>query len=268
MTSLTRGPLPPSVYWRRRLVVLSLALVVALGVGRLVSGGSDGSEADRASTVAADASTPAPTPTQPGTGTGTETGTETGTVLPSTGPAPGQAAGGTTGEADPKQGKRGKKAAPPEPVLTEPEGRCDSADVAVTPEVPEAVAGRHVEVVLNLRTVLSPACTWRVSPSNLTLNITSGSDDIWSTRECPRALPAEDVVIRNNATTAVSVTWRRAARMDDECSRIVEWAMPGYYHATAAALGGEPSDVQFRLEPPSGPSASGGAGGADKPKRR
>ena len=43
--------------------------------------------------------------------------------------------------------------------------------------------------------------------------------------------------------------------MDDDCARITEWAMPGYYHATAAAPGGEPSDVQFEPTPPVAPPA-------------
>src|SRR5689334_10240668 len=31
-----RGPLPPGVYWRRRLAVLSVALVVFLGIGKIL----------------------------------------------------------------------------------------------------------------------------------------------------------------------------------------------------------------------------------------
>ena len=31
---------------------------------------------------------------------------------------------------------------------------------------------------------------------------------------------------------------------------LTDWAMPGWYHVEAAALGGEPSDVQFQLTAP------------------
>ena len=39
-------------------------------------------------------------------------------------------------------------------------------------------------------------------------------------------------------------------RSDDDCSRLTEWALPGWYHVAAAALAGEPSDLQFELERP------------------
>src|SRR5690349_18138280 len=65
----TRGPLPPGVYWRRRLAVLSIALVVFLGVGKVLDLGSDGSSdgvAEKAGAPAvtsptATVSVPAPT---------------------------------------------------------------------------------------------------------------------------------------------------------------------------------------------------------------
>lgn len=253
MTSLTRGPLPASVYWRRRLAVLSVALVLVLGTGRVLDGGSDASDPDRATPVAARHSalpTPGASPTEDGA-----------TAVPVAPPAgTGESRGNGKGKGQQEPGQ----ATSTEPVLAAPQGRCESSDVAVTPEVTEAVAGRDVEVVLNLRTVVSPACTWRVSPANVTLKITSGRDGIWSTRECPRALPREDVVVRNNVTTSVGVTWRDAARMDEGCTRITEWALPGYYHATVAALGGEPSDVQFELEAPKAAKSTP----TGKPRRR
>ncbi len=45
------------------------------------------------------------------------------------------------------------------------------------------------------------------------------------------------------------VVWN-GKRSDDECSRLTDWALPGWYHVAAAALAGEPSDAQFELEQP------------------
>lgn len=260
MTTLTRGPLPPAVYWRRRLVVLSVALVLVLGIARLLGGGSDGSDGDgKAAPAAADAS-----PTQ----TVTVSPSATAGALPTGDATPDASATAQAGEEAGQQGLgdnggKGGKGTSTEPVLAPPVGRCDGADVAVTPEVSKAVAGRDVTVVLNVRTVTTPACTWRVSRANVALSITSGRDAIWSTRECGKVLPGEDVVVRNNVTTAVPITWN-AARMNDSCSRITEWALPGFYHATAAALGGEPSDVQFELKAPVAATVTKTA----EPKRR
>ncbi|MDN4171792.1 hypothetical protein QWY28_02440 [Nocardioides sp. SOB77] len=255
MTTLTRGPLPAAVYWRRRLVLLSVALVLVLGIGKVLGSGSDGSDPDRAAPAAADAS---PTATVTLTPSADALGEELpgATVPPATTTTAGAAGAGKG------TGKPGQPTTT-EPVLAAPVGRCEGTDVAVTPEVSKAVAGRDVTVVLNVRTITTPACTWRVNRSNVTLSITSGRDGIWSTRECGKALPGDDIVVRNNVTTAVPITWN-AARMDDDCARITEWAMPGYYHATAAALGGEPSDVQFELTAPVAATVTKTA----EPKRR
>jgi len=226
MPALTRGPLPARVYWVRRMLVLGTAVLLVVGLARLLSGGSDASSGggDEAAQVAAAVTTSA-VPSE------TTTPSVTVTVPAPTG-RPGKRASGT-----------------PTPVLAEPSGPCADEDVAVTPDVPDAVAGRDVQIVLHLRTMSTPACTWQVSPGTLAVKITSGHDAIWSSRDCPKALPTQPVVVRQAATTDVAVTWS-SRRSDETCSRLTEWAMPGFYHVTAAALGGEPSDVQFELATP------------------
>ena len=137
-------------------------------------------------------------------------------------------------------------------MLAEPDGPCSDRDITVSPEVKDAVAGRDVTIRLHLRTLESEACTWKVSPRTLTLKITSGHDDIWSTRQCPRAVPTQEVVVRRDTSTSLDVTWHDAKRSDDSCSPRTEWALPGYYHVEVAALAGEPADEQFELKAPHG----------------
>src|SRR6478672_612600 len=219
MTSLTRGPLPARVYWTRRILVLGTALLLVLAIARVLSGGSDASSAPgEATPVAAD-----PTPTAP---------TTTPTVTP------------TRSQQQPGQGKTSQA-----PVLAQPDGPCSGEDIAVQPDVRKPVAGQDVSIVLQLRTLSADACTWRVSHDSLTLKISSGKDEIWSSRECPRAIPRSTVVVRKAVSTSVEVIWN-SRRSDDRCSRLTEWAMPGYYHVVAAALAGEPADVQFQLDAP------------------
>jgi hypothetical protein len=224
MPALTRGPLPPRVYWVRRLLVLGTAFALVFGIGRLLIGGSDASsDGDTAAQVAA----------------GT-TPTFSTSVTDLTTSSPLSSTPGT---------RHGSRSADPTPTLAAPEGECDGTDVAVTPKVRNAVAGRDVTIVLQLRTLESEACTWRVGRQAVTVNITSGKDQIWSSRECPRSIPVRDVVVRQAVTTNVGVTWS-SRRSDDECSKFTSWALPGWYHVTAAALGGEPSDLQFELTTP------------------
>lgn len=224
MTALTRGPLPARVYWTRRVMVIGTALLLVFGIGRVLVGGSDGSSTEGTPTAVQAAADP----------------TSDLSALPMD---------TETRKTKPKEKKtRTTKA----PVLASPEGPCADTDIAVTPSVRRSVAGESVFFVLELRTVSAAACTWRVDPDSLTVKVTSGDDDIWSSRECPRSIPTRNVVVRNAVSTKVGVRWS-GRRSDRDCTRLTEWALPGWYHVDAAALAGEPSDVQFRLEAPERP---------------
>lgn len=227
MPATTRGPLPARVYWVRRIMVLGTALLLVFAIARLLGNGSDASSGgDGAARLSADSAS-----------SSTPSGDLTITL--STSPSPTKkvrpGAPATTSAA---------------PVLAEPEGTCLGSDIAVTPKVQHAVAGRDVLVVLQLRTISTPACNWRVSPEALAVSITSGKDPIWNSRSCHRAIPRRDVVVRQDVTTNVGITWKQAKRSDADCSSRTDWASPGWYHVTAAALGGEPSDLQFELTTP------------------
>ncbi len=219
MTSMTRGPLSPAVYWRRRLFVLGLAATMVVMIAGVLRGGSDGSGGDPDDRAAQVAGTPLSSPSDD----------------PTRGP-----------------GKKRNKppATPTSTPLPAPTGACTEGDILVEPVVEQAVAGRDVLIVLELRTRVAEACTWQVSSMHVTLKVTSGSDDIWASRQCPRSVPVKDVVVRQDYTTKVGVIWN-GRRSDTGCTRMTGWALPGYYHVAAAALGGEPAaDVQFRLAAP------------------
>lgn len=226
---MTRGPLPAEVYWRRRLVVLTVALLLVVGIAKVLGGGSDGSS---------------------GQVTGAAASTETSADPTTTGPSVPEATG--------KEGRKARKAAeaqatatappppPPTPTLLEPVGECADEDIQVVPSVGAAQASVPVLITLTLRTLTNPACTWRMSPESLAVKITSGRDLIFTTTDCPSLVPPTDIVVRRDADAVATLTWK-PRRSDDECSRHTQWAQPGFYHVSVAALGGEPSSVQFEL---------------------
>lgn len=223
-----RGPLPARVYWTRRILVLGVPLLLVVVLARVLGGSSDGKDAT-------------PTATQAGASV--------------TEPAAAPTAGPTAVVEKNRAGKKGKRkreqeTVPPEPVLAEPSGPCTDSDIVATPALTTATGGADVPITVNLRTVVAEACTWQVSPQTLTLTITSGSDFIWSTRECPSAIAVQDVVVRQAVDTPVVVTWADGKRSDETCSGRTEWAYPGFYHVLAASLGGEGTDVQFELVAP------------------
>jgi hypothetical protein len=59
--------------------------------------------------------------------------------------------------------------------------------------------------------------------------------------------------VRKHHRTEVDLVWN-GQRSDSTCSRTTLWAQPGFYHAEAAALGSEPTDVQFELRPAVAPT--------------
>jgi len=232
------------VYWRRRLVLI-VALVVVVTVVLQLFGGGDGESAEPKASAALSAAETTPQ---------------------AAASASGPTAGPTSEPSRPtRPKKRTRPVRPIEPVLAEPSGPCVDSDVAVTPEVGPAVAGRDTDVVLSLRTLTAEACTWTVSPRTLSVKITSGNDDIWFSQHCPAAIPAQEVTVRRAVSTPITLEWN-ARRSDEDCSARAGWAMPGFYHVTAAALGGEPDDVQFELAAPSGTATSGRAQAPARPR--
>jgi hypothetical protein len=161
-------------------------------------------------------------------------------------------AGRTDAEKSKKSKKNSADAKPrkTKTPLPEPTGPCPVSDIVATPKIKgTAYAGNPVTFRIKLTTLETPACTWRVTPATLALKLVSGSDRIWSSQDCPRAIPEADVVVRQEKAAKVDVTWR-GQRSDSTCSRTTSWAQPGWYHVQSAAFGAEPSDVQFELQTP------------------
>lgn len=222
--------------------MLSVAVLLVLGFGRVLSWSSDasGGDEDKATQAAAD-TTPSAAETSKKADKKECKGKD-------------RFRGGdkANGKRKACQGTTSEPPPPPTPTPTppaEPSGPCPEADLWVTPSVPDPVAGRDVTIVLNLQTGTTEACTWRVSSETVTLNIYAGADDVWASRECPAAIPAQDVVVRREAATPVSVIWD-SKRSDEYCTGRTAWALPGLYGLEAAAFGGEGTDVAFELRAP------------------
>jgi hypothetical protein len=223
MTGTTPRRLPARVYWVRRLMVLGIAALLVVGIAKMLGGSSDGSSGDdTAQNVAARSQhTQGPVASSPATGDSATSGKH-----------------------------HGKQADDPVTPVVMPSGPCAASDVAITPSVPEPVAGRDISLVLDISSLETPACTWTISGKTLALKITSGNDLIWTTTECARAIPQQDLVLRQAQPTRVKLTWD-ARRSEPGCPVRTAWALPGTYHLHVAALAGQPQDVTFLLTTPS-----------------
>lgn len=232
--SAPRGPLPPSVYWRRRVFVLGVAFALVFIIARWLTAGSDGSSGDAGAAE------------QAGSGVSATQTVTAGAEGEGTKGADGKTDGTPTGPVGPTT-----PTAPATPTLAAPEGTCAASDVIVTPSVAEgAVAGRDVPLRLSLQTRTSEACTWEVAPSSLTVRIAQGGTSVWTTRQCPRAVTRQSVVVRRQVATVVQLTWKEARESTDGCTDRGDWVGPGEFSIAAAALGGEPAEAEFRLGKP------------------
>ena len=211
-----RGPLPARVYWVRRLLLLLLALLLVVGIQRLLSYDGD-AQADPA-IAASVAGAPFELPTL---------------ALPSTSP-----------EMLIKSQRRKVKLPPPE-------GTCDPGDVVVTPVIQAANVGSPVQVILEVTTVESPACTFEVSGESVAVNIsvpTGAGELLWTTQDCPAALAETTVVARQEVPGRAVAEWD-GRRSDDRCSVLTEWVLPGTYLVEAVALGGtETGEQEFEIQ--------------------
>ena len=222
-----RGPLPARVYWFRRTLVLAMVTALVVGIAQLLGAGSDGSSG--------------PTAQQASSSTSGETAAATPSTVST---ADARSRADRTGKDKKKPSK--KKTRTPLPV---PTGPCQDSDVRVRPVPENTRADDRIELTLRLSTYEATACSWQVSPDSVVLRLTSGSDRIWSSQDCPAAVPTRSVVLRRETPVELDVFWS-GRRSDPDCSGRTAWAEPGYYHLASAAMGSEPESEQFRLLPP------------------
>lgn len=241
--------MPARVYWFRRLLLVLVAGLLVIGVQRMLT--FDGASSTESPVAASMVGAPFELPTL---------------AVPS---------------ASPEMVIKSKRRAA---ALAAPEGICDPADVLVTPVVEAAHIGRPVQIILELTTTKSPACTFEVSGESVALNVsmTSGARELlWTTQDCPAALPETTVVARRTVPGRAVAEWS-GHRSDESCSELAPWVLPGDYLAEAVALGGtETGEQEFELEsgvastvtrsvtptPSSTPTSSGSASEQPKPRR-
>lgn len=216
-----KGPLPARVYWFRRTLVFAVPVLMIVVMARVLGLG-ESEETARMSLTSEVVGMQAPAPVGP------------------TAPV--------------KPPKRKKDASPtpttpPPPVLAEPEGVCSDSDVVITPSVPAGITPDGLQIDLTVTTATTPACYWTVTPDSTAVSIRSGADFIWSSRHCGPAVPTQELIVRKDSPVTVPMVWN-LRRSDEECSRYTDWVRLGFYHVSTAAIGGEPTEVQFELTRP------------------
>lgn len=243
-----QGPLPARIYWTRRLMLLVLVAVVVLLVWWLVGrGGSAG--ADPSAAAQAPSSGPqrqgktAPDPTPPSTRP-PQTVTSTHQQKQETKPTPSESTASLTQPTPTHQTPT--RTTPTTATATADAGAvdrtCDPRSVDLKLKVSDVASGEPGKV----RFVLSSAkpCMLTITPDTLAVKVTSGSDTIWSSVDCPDDVPARRLEVPTDPKAVYTFTWN-GHRSTDQCRGVGSVAEPGGYWVHAALIGGEPHKAYF-----------------------
>jgi hypothetical protein len=216
MSSLLRpvGHLPASVYWVRRALVLVVLAVLVVLLLRLFGGGGGQAPVNSAAT-GSDQQPPTGAPSVPSAGP-TTTPTQSGTS---------------------------------EPVKTEPpkDTKCAGTDVriSVLPASRTITSGARLNFAIRLSAVRAQ-CTATVDPTVLSLTITSGKDQIWTTSHCEQAISRATMILAEGKESTSTVAWD-GRRSGPGCLPGQPVAKPGTYVATAVYDGRASTPQAFNI---------------------
>ncbi|NEC15611.1 DUF4232 domain-containing protein [Streptomyces sp. SID8014] len=244
------GPLPSSIYWRRRVVLLSvlavLALLVTWAVVSLGGGGEKSGASGPGGHSPAPSITPGDSPSGPAIsehpggrdesgeddegGTGGSGGEDDG----SDEDAPG--GGGAGSGSGPGGGETTGEQLPAGSTL--PNCPASALEMSLRSTRNTYEPGQHPKLVLTAENTSKADCKVDLGPEAAVLTITATGDDkpLWSSEHCPAAgslllkLPAQ-------GSATHTVTWDRRASADKCATPPAGSAGPGTYLAEAKAPG-------------------------------
>ncbi|MBM7437517.1 hypothetical protein JOC24_000900 [Streptomyces sp. HB132] len=264
------GPLPSSIYWRRRAVaVLVIALLAALVAWAVTSGGGSGGGHDDGKPGDSDPApsiTPGPSSSGPDLGQppgGRDESEGSGTDGGSGEDAGGTGAGGSSGSAGSDAGGAGGSASAGTSAGTTG-GSTGGQQVPAGSSLPDCTAAvlrlslktdnsygpdDKPTFRLSARNTSSADCKADFGPKNAVLTITeAGEDDekVWSTKDCPKA-GALFLRIPAGATVVHTVKWDRKGSAPGCATPPVRSAAPGTYLLEAEVPGESVQRASFVL---------------------
>jgi hypothetical protein len=110
------------------------------------------------------------------------------------------------------------------------------------------MAGNPHNITLWLTGPEGSSCTLSLGPDSVVVQLTSGPDRIWSSDNCPEALPTKNVRVSSGSPARYTFRWD-GFRSTRGCRNDVTMAKPGGYWVHAALLGGEPTEAYFTVKP-------------------
>ncbi len=226
------GPLPSSIYWRRRAVLASVVALIALLVVWVVSSGGGTSSTDGKGQKEPDPAasiTPGPAGTGPaisqapggrnesgsGAGKNGEPGSGSGS---GSGPGSGPAAGGAAGGGAPGGGGAGGAVHVP---ADSPLPTCSTSGLQweVKSVKNEYEANEKPRLELTARNTSGTTCKVDLGPKQAVLTIlqATGNKAVWSSADCPSGAGSEFFRVPAQGETKQSMEWDRKFSAPDKC---------------------------------------------------
>jgi len=219
------GPEPPQTYWVRRILVLASVILVVAVVAALIM--------NRSNSVAVSAT---PTPVA-------STAAPSATPAASTTPKPSPATAKKTAQAKAKPAQASVR--PPAKPTRVPVLACpgDQLRATLTGKTRLKV-GKSNKFEISLINGSGQTCRVAVTGSSFELKIYSGTDRIWSSDDCTKAVRKITENVKAERAVAWKMTWD-GRRSRENCKRRPEIPRAGTYFATAQFTGAKP--VQLRM---------------------
>lgn len=210
-----RGPEDPSVYWRRRAVVVLGALLILFVVWKVIAGSNDSPSAS-SQTPQATVSSPASDPTHQASAQPTESATPQTSSTPT--------------------------------VAAVPVANCADSDVKVSLAISKTTvaAGAGLHMTMHVVNVSSTPCKRNLGSGPNEIWITSGPAAIWSTDHCFPSQASHVITLKPKQDWSVSNTWdgHRSAKGCKDLGI----AKPGAYWAHSRSGTAVGADVRFVIQ--------------------
>lgn len=236
MSSVIRpvGPLPPRVYWVRRLVLIGVVVVVVALVAALVSkvaGAGEQPVTKPTATVGADE--PKGSDGKDGKGSGDKDTSKDDKAADEDGD---QKDDGAKDEAGAESTAAGSGDIP----------ACAKEDVTIGLSADgETFKGRNVKFALEVTNTSERSCLIDVTDKTRELVIVSGPARVWGSADCVDPEPRMLLLAAGQADSS-SLTWKRV-RSEPGCPTKGVEAKPGTYRATASILGKKSKELVIVL---------------------
>lgn len=161
--------------------------------------------------------------------------------------------GGGGGDAAAADDTPGDVAATTPPDEQEPDDAsrtCEAADLTlvVTADAASYPAGVNPTFGVRITNTSDSSCTVDAGEATRELLVTSGSDRIWSSLDCPADGAAERVLLlqASGSDGPVAVAWPRV-RSNETCGEGLPEPRAGTYHVVAKLVGSESQPATFNL---------------------